>query len=299
MVLAGEDLGDPKTADGITEMLRVLRIARVSAVRARAKAFNALKDLIVTAPADLREQLAGRHKLHLVGACTALATSEIPSTPAEAVSVALKSLAERCLAARRRNQDTGHTDRGPHRARMPRSTPGVRRRPRHRRHPARRPGRQPRTHRVRRCVRQTLRGLAHRSIQRQNRATPTQQRRKPRRQPRPAHHLRCPTPPPPTHPRLPRPPHRRRQDKSRNHALHKEIHRPRDLPRRAAHTPRNPYSNPCRNMRASGVEGAMMTSTTSTQRWPSLGGSTWPAYPAPRAASATPTTTPRPRPREL
>jgi len=41
MVLAGEDLGDPKTADGITEMLRVLRIARVSAVRARAKAFNA------------------------------------------------------------------------------------------------------------------------------------------------------------------------------------------------------------------------------------------------------------------
>jgi transposase len=96
-VLAGEDLGDPKTADGITEMLRVLRIARVSAVRARAKAFNALKDLIVTAPAELREQLAGRHKLHLIGACTALATSEIPSTPAEAVSNALKSLAERCL----------------------------------------------------------------------------------------------------------------------------------------------------------------------------------------------------------
>ena len=60
MVLAGEDLGDPKTADGITEMLRVLRIARVSAVRARAKAFNALKDLIVTAPDELREQLAGR-----------------------------------------------------------------------------------------------------------------------------------------------------------------------------------------------------------------------------------------------
>ena len=60
IVLAGEDLGDPKTADGITEMLRVLRIARVSAVRARAKASNALKDLIVTAPAELREQLAGQ-----------------------------------------------------------------------------------------------------------------------------------------------------------------------------------------------------------------------------------------------
>jgi hypothetical protein len=133
-------------------------------------------------------------------------------------------------------------------SRVSRSASGVRRWPRHRRHPARRPGRQPRTHRVRRCVRQTLRGLAHRSIQRQNRAAPTQQRRKPRRQPRPACHLRCPTPPPPTHPRLPRPPHRRRQDKSRNHALHKEIHRPRDLPRRSAHPPRNPYTNHCHNI---------------------------------------------------
>src|SRR5271163_1971775 len=97
MVLAGDDLGDPKTADGITEMLRVLRIARVSAVRARAKAFNALKDLIVTAPDELRDELAGRHKLHLIGACAGLATSEIPSTPTEAVSIAVKSLAERCL----------------------------------------------------------------------------------------------------------------------------------------------------------------------------------------------------------
>jgi transposase len=97
IVLAGEDLGEPKTADGFTEMLRVLRIARISAVRARAKAFAALKDLIVTAPAELRERLAGRHKLHLIGACVGLTTSEIPCTPAEAVTIAVKSLAERCL----------------------------------------------------------------------------------------------------------------------------------------------------------------------------------------------------------
>src|SRR5271163_3384372 len=85
-------------------------------------------------------------------------------------------------------------------------------------------------------------------------AAPTQQRRKPRRQPRPSRHLRCSTPPPPTHPRLPRPPHRRRQDETRNHALHKEIHRPRDLPCRAAYTPRNPYSNHCHNVGASAIE---------------------------------------------
>jgi hypothetical protein len=52
------------------------------------------------------------------------------------------------------------------------------------------------------------------------------------------------------------PPHRRRQDKSRNHALHKEMHRPRDLPRHAAHTPRNPYSNPCHNIAVSEIETA-------------------------------------------
>jgi transposase len=73
--------------------------AAVGAERLRdIMAFNALKDLIVTAPGDLREQLAGRHKLHLIAACADLTTSEIPSTPAEAVSSALKSLAQRCLA---------------------------------------------------------------------------------------------------------------------------------------------------------------------------------------------------------
>src|SRR5271169_2866790 len=63
----------------------------------RTKAFNALKDLIITAPGDLREQLAGMHKLHLIAACADLATSGIACTPAEAVSVAVKSLADRCL----------------------------------------------------------------------------------------------------------------------------------------------------------------------------------------------------------
>jgi hypothetical protein len=35
MVLAGEALGEPKSADGAAEMLRVLRVARTNAVRAR------------------------------------------------------------------------------------------------------------------------------------------------------------------------------------------------------------------------------------------------------------------------
>ena len=41
----GEALGEPKSADGAAEMVRVLRVARTSAVRARAKAYTALQDL--------------------------------------------------------------------------------------------------------------------------------------------------------------------------------------------------------------------------------------------------------------
>ena len=66
-MLAGEALGDPKSADGAAEMVRVLRVARTSAVRARAKAATALHDLIVTAPAPLREQLTGLYKDRLIG----------------------------------------------------------------------------------------------------------------------------------------------------------------------------------------------------------------------------------------
>jgi transposase len=56
--LAGEALGEPKSAAGAAEMVRVPRVARTSAVRARAKAYTALQDLVVTAPEPLREQLA-------------------------------------------------------------------------------------------------------------------------------------------------------------------------------------------------------------------------------------------------
>jgi transposase len=252
IVLAGEHLGDPKTADGYTEMLRVLRVARISAVRARTKAFNALKDLIVTAPADLREQLTGLHKLHLIAACTDLTISGIACTPAEAVSIAVKSLAERCLALDAETKaldiqietltaqacpalrqvygvgpDTAATllvalGDNPERIGSDAAF-------------AKLCGVSPIEASSGKTVRYRLNRGGNRDA---NRAAPCTS-------------LRCPTPPPPTHPRLPRPPHRRRQDESRNHALHKEIHRPRDLPCRAAHTPRNPYSNPCRNIGAS------------------------------------------------
>jgi transposase len=96
IVLAGEALGDPKSADGAAEMVRVLRVARSSAVRARAKAYTALQDLLVTAPAPLREQLSGLYKKRLIQACKQLSEPQTPSSPTDAITMAIKSLAARC-----------------------------------------------------------------------------------------------------------------------------------------------------------------------------------------------------------
>lgn len=96
IVLAGEALGEPKSADGPAEMVRLLRVARASAVRARGKAFSALKDLIVTAPDELRAELTGVYRKTLVYTCRMLMVVEMPCTPADAAKIALKSLATRC-----------------------------------------------------------------------------------------------------------------------------------------------------------------------------------------------------------
>lgn len=56
-VLAGEATTTPKARVGIVESIRVLRVARKGAVKARTQAGNQLKDLVLTAPDDLRAQL--------------------------------------------------------------------------------------------------------------------------------------------------------------------------------------------------------------------------------------------------
>jgi transposase len=56
--LNGEASGAPKTHDGAVESIRMLRVARRGALKARTQAGNQLRDLIVTAPGRLREQLA-------------------------------------------------------------------------------------------------------------------------------------------------------------------------------------------------------------------------------------------------
>jgi transposase len=62
-VLANVATAIPKSGDGNVECIRILRVARVSAVKARTQAANQLHALVVTAPDSLREELHGL-KLH-------------------------------------------------------------------------------------------------------------------------------------------------------------------------------------------------------------------------------------------
>jgi transposase len=93
-VQAGEATGVPKAQDGVVEMLRALRAARQTAVKARTQAINALKGLLVTAPAELREQLGGLPTGRLVGAAAELEVGTL-TTPTAAVRLALRGLARR------------------------------------------------------------------------------------------------------------------------------------------------------------------------------------------------------------
>jgi transposase len=93
-VLSGDAAGLPKAANGQVEMIRTLRVARSTAVKARTQAVNALKALVVTAPSDLREQLRASSTTRLVYACARLRPGELVD-PTAATKVALRSLATR------------------------------------------------------------------------------------------------------------------------------------------------------------------------------------------------------------
>jgi transposase len=96
-VQAGEVTIVPKAADGQVEMLRSLRVARTTAMRARTQAVNALRSLLVTAPAELREQLRGRSAVRLVGVAATLDPGRLTS-PTAAAMLALRTLARRYQA---------------------------------------------------------------------------------------------------------------------------------------------------------------------------------------------------------
>ena len=58
-VLAGVARDHPKSGVDRVEMVRMLKIVKDSAIKARTQAVNQMKALIVTAPSELRHELVG------------------------------------------------------------------------------------------------------------------------------------------------------------------------------------------------------------------------------------------------
>jgi transposase len=97
-VLSGQATALPKSGAGGVEMIRHLKVARDTAVKARTQAILTLKALIVGAPAALREQLdLVRGKMALLRRCAALRPGPITSTTASA-KAALRAIARRWMA---------------------------------------------------------------------------------------------------------------------------------------------------------------------------------------------------------
>ena len=96
-VLAGQATAVPKSGTGRVEMIRHLKVARDSAVKARSQAMLALQAIIVGAPEVLREQLeAVTGKMALVRHLAALRPGPLTSTTASA-KASLRAIARRWL----------------------------------------------------------------------------------------------------------------------------------------------------------------------------------------------------------
>jgi transposase len=95
-VQAGTATGIPKTRDGAVESIRVLRVARRSAVKAHTAAINALHHLVTTAPDPLREHLIALEPAALIEATARLRPTDDLTDPLQATKRALRRLARRC-----------------------------------------------------------------------------------------------------------------------------------------------------------------------------------------------------------
>jgi transposase len=94
-VLSGEAAGVPKNGDGRVEMIRILRSARRSAVKARSQIANQLQGLLVTAPEELRQRLRELTTKKLVAMAARLRPCKDLDNVEAATKFALRSVARR------------------------------------------------------------------------------------------------------------------------------------------------------------------------------------------------------------
>jgi transposase len=96
-LLAGIDMPVPKAAGGQVEAIRLIKIARDSAVKARSATMITLKATLVTAGTDLRAALEPLSDYKLIEAAAALPADAAPADPGTAMHHTLGSLARRWL----------------------------------------------------------------------------------------------------------------------------------------------------------------------------------------------------------
>jgi hypothetical protein len=210
-------------------MLRMLKMAKDSVVKARSQTINQLKAVLMAADPTLREALSGLTNTMFIRRCAQLPAT----TPADVTSAAvytLRLLARRILELTKEICDlvrhitdtiTRHcptllTRRGvgPDNTAALLITAGD--------SPDRLPQRD--------LLRRPMRGQPPGSLLRQNQPSPPQPRRRPTSQLRAPPHHHLPTAQRHPHPQLPHPPQHRSQNPPRSHPLLKAPPRPRDLP---------------------------------------------------------------------
>ena len=178
-VLAGTATATPKLADGVVEAIRLVKIARDTAVKAHSQAMITLKATLVTGPEELRADLEPLTSFALVAACASLDTAEEVWSPDDAIRHVLASLARRWLELHEEIKGARPPSEGADRSGRAEAHRGVRDRLRHRRRAACSRRRQPRSGPVRGSLRQALRRLPHPCVVGEDGAPPAQPRREP------------------------------------------------------------------------------------------------------------------------
>ncbi|MBD1847939.1 transposase, partial [Cyanobacteria bacterium FACHB-63] len=93
-VLAGQATAVPKSDEGTVEMIRILKAARDTAVKAQTQVMVSLKAMIITANAELRAQLEPLSTPQLIKTCAQLEVGTL-DTPMAAMRYALAAMAKR------------------------------------------------------------------------------------------------------------------------------------------------------------------------------------------------------------
>jgi transposase len=94
VVVAGTATSVAKSTTGLVECIRLLRIARRSALKARTQVINQFHSVVDTAPEDLRAELSSVRLVEQLRRAARFRNAE-PVTPRAAAKVALTSISRR------------------------------------------------------------------------------------------------------------------------------------------------------------------------------------------------------------